>query len=223
MYFKKSRDNWRNYHAGESPRLSMWVNQDRFLVRQYIAERERLIALREELQNLGPIPDDAANILRFTVAFMNSISKFQDGGILACQPRCKEGYADVFNNIIKHCGHQPKKNTWNQSNLGEEVTLDNVFFGAFFGLPVKPARYWISCPKSKTVSLAIKNPLIAQHPEAPLDVFKDVGLLQCMKKAPPKKEIWVTDAIVFHGKYNVSRFIKTNLEITFEALAGLLE
>lgn len=227
---QRNNNGWKkrtNHKPVKKERLSKLVRQNQIL-KYGDAEKKRLFQLQKDLLDLGPLPKDAVELIRFNVKFLNIISFFQDDGIIEYQPDDKESAVSLLNEILEKCGRQPDKTRWNQSEFGQPVTLDNVIYGSVFGLPIKPARYWISCSRRKTIIIDYHNPLLVKKSVNHLDVLNNSKLLEQMKKNLPaddviySKEIWITDAIVFHGDYSIERFTRNNLLLTLEALEELL-
>lgn len=186
-------------------------------------ELKRLKKLQRDLLNLGNVPDTSTGIIKFGVKFMNLMSFFQDEGLLQYQPVEKDELVAVFNTLIDYCGRQPGQASWNQSSFGEHVTLDNVYFGGVWGLPIKPARYWLSCSRKYQVLLTYHSAALASPPK--VHIPKDYESLQKIAKSKDvvkSETLWATDALVLRGPHSVERFVKKNYDLTIAVLEKIL-
>ena len=158
-YKRRTKNKWskgkREYQRSQ---LKALIRQDQIALHAP-EETARIKQLLNDLTKLGEFPKDSKSIIQFTVRFFNIISFFQDDGLIQYQPNSVADLVEVANKVITVCGRQPTKTSWNQSNRGEKVTLDNVMLGAVWGLPIKPARFWISCSKKNTIILDYHSPV----------------------------------------------------------------
>lgn len=169
-------------------------------------ERKRLEVLKKDLLALGTIPKDPAGIIRFNVKFLDVLSKFQDQGYINYQPIAKKDEMETLNLLILKSGRQePNSKRWNHSKKGEKVTIHNVFYGDIFGLPFKPASYWLAQPKSYKVTIDF-------HTALAIDKNSDTSIVST-------KTQWVTEAIV---KAGVERFNINNYNVALTAINSLL-
>lgn len=148
------------------------------------------------------------NIL-YCINIFSIASKAQDelGGALKIAPGAKKEIVDAFNNDLIFGGrhnederrddeYHGKVPYWNTTQKGEEITIDNIFFGPEIGLPRKPASYWLKLSKKKKVYMTI------------LTKYENVGVLQ------KETEAWATEAIVKTGLHHFVR--KAYDSFTFE-------
>lgn len=169
------------------------------------SETRRLACLQKDLLKLGDFPyGDPKKIILYNVNFFDIISRFQDDGYLKYQPRDKESIAKLFNLVIRQSGRQKDGMKWNMTKKGEKVTTQNVFYGGVFGLPLKPALYWLSLPKSKKI-------VIDFHSAIAIDI----------KNSPvvDTKEMWQTEALV---NSEIVRFTSNNSKVILDCLDKLL-
>ena len=193
-------------------------------------ERARIRTLLNDLTKLGKFPSDSKAIIQFTVKFFNIVSFFQDDGLIQYQPDSVAEFVDVANKVITVCGRRDDKKSWNQSEHGQKVTLDNVMLGAVWGLPIKPARFWVSCSKKLTIILDYHSPVFAQAPMVKHSQMTATEAIQQMKserQQPPRdvyrsETVWVTDAVVLHSSYGLLKIMKPNYEVLMEALQHIL-
>ncbi len=168
-------------------------------------ETKRLLALQKSLRKLGTFPEtDSKKIILFHINFLDIVSSFQDDGYLKYQPQKKRKIAELFNFAIQRSGRQNASPKWNVTKKGEKVTKRNVVYGGVFGLPIKPAIYWLSLPKNKTVTLDYHH------------------LLEVDKKNSPiikTEKVWQTDAIVNAG---IRQFTENNLKVILNCIDRLL-
>lgn len=171
----------------------------------YPKERKRIIKLQKELKKLGDFPSgDPKKIITYTVGFLDLVSRFQDEGYLQYQPQEKAETQNTFNLVIKNSGRQDSPSKWNYTKKGETVTTQNVLFGGVLGLPIKPASYWISRPKSKKITIDYRSKLALNSKKSPI---------------VKTKTIWETQAIVEAG---VERFSQNNSEVLMRCIKSLL-
>lgn len=228
-YKRRTKNKWskgkREYQRSQ---LKALIRQDQIALHAP-EETARIKQLLNDLTKLGEFPKDSKSIIQFTVRFFNIISFFQDDGLIQYQPDSVADLVEVANKVITVCGRQPTKTSWNQSNRGEKVTLDNVMLGAVWGLPIKPARFWISCSKKITIILDYHSPVFAQLPQVNRSTMTpEEAIVQMKADQQPAKDVyrsekvWVTDAVVLHSSYSLSKIIGTNCEILIEALQNIL-
>lgn len=228
-YKRRTNSKWsKGKREFQRSRIKALIRQDQIAIHAP-EERVRIKQLLNDLTKLGTFPSDSKNIIQFTVKFFNIVSFFQDEGLIQYQPDSVSNYVDIANKVITVSGRQPTKTTWNQSNYGEKVTLDNVKLGAVWGLPIKPARFWISCSKKNTIILDYHSPVFAQpQPVKRSPMPLEDAIAKIKEEQKPAKDVyrsekvWVTDAVVLHSSYSLSRVIGTNYEILVEALKNIL-
>lgn len=171
---------------------------------------------REDLRTLGKPPSVHAtkeNIL-YCVAIFDIISKCQDSleGGIRIAPKKLEQLVTEFNNDLFYAGrHTPfdrKKDSiygdlpyWNTTEVGEQITVENIQFGPELGFPRKPASYWLSLSKKKKTTVTA------------VQEFKK----GCIKKSQP---MWVTEALV---KTEIHKFIQAAYKIFTAELEEILE
>lgn len=169
------------------------------------AEMRRLALLRKALLKLGDFPcGNPKKIILYNIHFFDIISQFQDEGYLIYQPHEKEYVTKLFNLAIRRSGRQNEGMKWNMTKKGEKVTTQNVLYGGIFGLPIKPAIYWLNLPKSKKITLDL-------HSSLALNV-KSSHVVGTMK-------IWETELLVNSG---IEKFTINNLKVILDCLDQLL-
>ena len=128
-YKRRTKNKWskgkREYQRSQ---LKALIRQDQIALHAP-EETARIKQLLNDLTKLGEFPKDSKSIIQFTVRFFNIISFFQDDGLIQYQPNSVADLVEVANKVITVCGRQPTKTSWNQSNRGEKVTLDNAMLG----------------------------------------------------------------------------------------------
>ena len=190
-------------------------------------EFKRLKNLFNDLVKLGNFPaNDARGVIRYSVKFFDIISFFQDDGYVQYLPDDLAEYVDTINEVIKNCGRFPGQPRWNPTNTGEKVTIDNMILGGVFSLPIKPARYWLNCSKSYTLTIDYHCPAI---PKSKLPTKMTLAQLSALIKddkpvsadVVKSKKVWATDALVFYGPYCLARVVATNGAAIIDALRKL--
>ena len=179
-------------------------------------EFKRLKNLFNDLVKLGNFPaNDARGVIRYSVKFFDIISFFQDDGYVQYLPDDLAEYVDTINEVIKNCGRFPGQPRWNPTNTGEKVTIDNMILGGVFSLPIKPARYWLNCSKSYTLTIDYHCPAIPKT-KLPTKITL-THLSEIIKEDKPlsadvvkSQKVWATDALVFYGPFCLSRVVATN-------------
>lgn len=171
----------------------------------YPAEMKRLTRLKKALLKLGDLPkNDSKKIILYNVNFFDIISRFQDEGYLYYQPSKKKSISDRFNLYIRETGRQEAPQKWNLTKKGEKVTTQNVIYGGVFGLPMKPASYWLYLPKSQKIILDFRTALAVD--------FQNSHVMKTEK-------MWITDALI---KATVLPFTKKNLKDILKLIEDLL-
>lgn len=190
-------------------------------------EFKRLKNLFNDLVKLGNFPaNDARGVIRYSVKFFDIISFFQDNGYVQYLPDEMAEYTDSINTVIKNCGRFPGQPRWNPTNTGEKVTIDNMILGGIFSLPIKPARYWLNCSKSYTLTIDYHCPAI---PKSKLPTKMTLAQLSALIKddkpvsadVVKSEKVWATDALVFYGPYCLARVVATNGAAIIDALRKL--
>ena len=190
-------------------------------------EFKRLKNLFNDLVKLGNFPaNDARGVIRYSVKFFDIISFFQDNGYVQYLPDDLAEYVDTINEVIKNCGRFPGQPRWNPTNTGEKVTIDNMILGDIFSLPIKPARYWLNCSKSYTLTIDYHCPAI---PKSKLPTKMTLAQLSALIKddkpvsadVVKSEKVWATDALVFYGPYCLARVVATNGAAIIDALRKL--
>ncbi len=190
-------------------------------------EFKRLKNLFNDLVKLGNFPaNDARGVIRYSVKFFDIISFFQDNGYVQYLPDDLAEYVDTINEVIKNCGRFPGQPRWNPTNTGEKVTIDNMILGGIFSLPIKPARYWLNCSKSYTLTIDYHCPAI---PKSKLPTKMTLAQLSALIKddkpvsadVVKSEKVWATDALVFYGPYCLARVVATNGAAIIDALRKL--
>lgn len=190
-------------------------------------EFKRLKNLFNDLVKLGNFPaNDARGVIRYSVKFFDIISSFQDAGYVQYLPDEMAEYTDSINTVIKNCGRFPGQPRWNPTNTGEKVTIDNMILGGVFSLPIKPARYWLNCSKSYTLTIDYHCPAI---PKSKLPTKMTLAQLSALIKddkpvsadVVKSEKVWATDALVFYGPYCLARVVATNGAAIIDALRKL--
>ena len=190
-------------------------------------EFKRLKNLFNDLVKLGNFPaNDARGVIRYSVKFFDIISFFQDDGYVQYLPDDLAEYVDTINEVIKNCGRFPGQPRWNPTNTGEKVTIDHMILGGVFSLPIKPARYWLNCSKSYTLTIDYHCPAI---PKSKLPTKMTLAQLSALIKddkpvsadVVKSKKVWATDALVFYGPYCLARVVATNGAAIIDALRKL--
>lgn len=187
-------------------------------------EFKRLKKLFNDLVKLGNFPaNDARGVIRYSVKFFDIISSFQDDGYVQYLPDNMAEYADSINTVIENCGRFPGQPRWNPTSFGEKVTIDNLVLGGVFNLPIKPARYWLNCSKSYTLTIDYHCPAI---PKSKLPTKMTLAQLSTLIKddkpvsadVVKSKKMWATEALVFYGPFCLSRVVATNGAALLEVL-----
>lgn len=190
-------------------------------------EFKRLKNLFNDLVKLGNFPaNDARGVIRYSVKFFDILSFFQDDGYVQYLPDDLAEYVDTINEVIKNCGRFPGQPRWNPTNTGEKVTIDNMILGGIFSLPIKPARYWLNCSKSYTLTIDYHCPAI---PKSKLPTKMTLAQLSALIKddkpvsadVVKSEKVWATDALVFYGPYCLARVVATNGAAIIDALRKL--
>ena len=190
-------------------------------------EFKRLKNLFNDLVKLGNFPaNDARGVIRYSVKFFDILSFFQDDGYVQYLPDDLAEYVDTINEVIKNCGRFPGQPRWNPTNTGEKVTIDNMILGGVFSLPIKPARYWLNCSKSYTLTIDYHCPAI---PKSKLPTKMTLAQLSALIKddkpvsadVVKSKKVWATDALVFYGPDCLARVVATNGAAIIDALRKL--
>lgn len=190
-------------------------------------EFKRLKNLFNDLVKLGNFTaNDARGVIRYSVKFFDIISFFQDNGYVQYLPDDLAEYVDTINEVIKNCGRFPGQPRWNPTNTGEKVTIDNMILGGIFSLPIKPARYWLNCSKSYTLTIDYHCPAI---PKSKLPTKMTLAQLSALIKddkpvsadVVKSEKVWATDALVFYGPYCLARVVATNGAAIIDALRKL--
>lgn len=190
-------------------------------------EFKRLKNLFNDLVKLGNFPaNDARGVIRYSVKFFDILSFFQDDGYVQYLPDDLAEYVDTINEVIKNCGRFSGQPRWNPTNTGEKVTIDNMILGGVFSLPIKPARYWLNCSKSYTLTIDYHCPAI---PKSKLPTKMTLAQLSALIKddkpvsadVVKSKKVWATDALVFYGPYCLARVVATNGAAIIDALRKL--
>lgn len=190
-------------------------------------EFKRLKNLFNDLVKLGNFPaNDARGVIRYSVKFFDILSFFQDDGYVQYLPNDLAEYVDTINEVIKNCGRFPGQPRWNPTNTGEKVTIDNMILGGIFSLPIKPARYWLNCSKSYTLTIDYHCPAI---PKSKLPTKMTLAQLSALIKddkpvsadVVKSEKVWATDALVFYGPYCLARVVATNGAAIIDALRKL--
>ena len=190
-------------------------------------EFKRLKNLFNDLVKLGNFPaNDARGVIRYSVKFFDILSFFQDDGYVQYLPDDLAEYVDTINEVIKNCGRFPGQPRWNPTNTGKKVTIDNMILGGVFSLPIKPARYWLNCSKSYTLTIDYHCPAI---PKSKLPTKMTLAQLSALIKddkpvsadVVKSKKVWATDALVFYGPYCLARVVATNGAAIIDALRKL--
>ena len=190
-------------------------------------EFKRLKNLFNDLVKLGNFPaNDARGVIRYSVKFFDILSFFQDDGYVQYLPDDLAEYVDTINEVIKNCGRFPGQPRWNPTNTGEKVTIDNMILGGIFSLPIKPARYWLNCSKSYTLTIDYHCPAI---PKSKLPTKMTLAQLSALIKddkpvsadVVKSEKVWTTDALVFYGPYCLARVVATNGAAIIDALRKL--
>ena len=207
-------------------RISNIVRQ-RNIILNSPAELKRLKKLFNDLSKLGNFPaNDAKGVIRYSVKFFDIISSFQDAGYVQYLPDEMAEYTASINTVIKNCGRFPGQPRWNPTNTGEKVTIDNMILGGVFSLPIKPARYWLNCSKSYTLTIDYHCPAI---PKSKLPTKMTLAQLSALIKddkpvsadVVKSEKVWATDALVFYGPYCLSRVVATNGAAIIDALRNI--
>ena len=187
-------------------------------------ELKRLKKLFNDLIKLGNFPaNDAKGVIRYSVKFFDIISSFQDAGYVKYLPDDLAEYVDTINEVIENCGRFPGQPRWNPTSVGEKVTIDNMILGGVFNLPIKPARYWLNCSKSYTLTIDYHCPAI---PKSKLPTKMTLAQLSALIKddkpvssdVVKSEKVWATDALVFYGPYCLTRVVSTNGAAIIDAL-----
>lgn len=190
-------------------------------------EFKRLKNLFNDLVKLGNFPaNDARGVIRYSVKFFDIISFFQDNGYVQYLPDDLAEYVNTINEVIENCGRFPGQPRWNPTNTGEKVTIDNMILGGVFSLPIKPARYWLNCSKSYTLTIDYHCPAI---PKSKLPTKMTLAQLSALIKddkpvsadVVKSEKVWATDALVFYGPYCLARVVATNGAAIIDALRKL--
>lgn len=190
-------------------------------------EFKRLKNLFNDLVKLGNFPaNDARGVIRYSVKFFDILSFFQDDGYVQYLPDDLAEYVDTINEVIKNCGRFPGQPRWNPTNTGEKVTIDNMILGGIFSLPIKPARYWLNCSKSYTLTIDYHCPAI---PKSKLPTKMTLAQLSALIKddkpvsadVVKSEKVWAADALVFYGPYCLARVVATNGAAIIDALRKL--
>lgn len=190
-------------------------------------EFKRLKNLFNDLVKLGNFPaNDARGVIRYSVKFFDILSFFQDDGYVQYLPDDLAEYVDTINEVIKNCRRFPGQPRWNPTNTGEKVTIDNMILGGIFSLPIKPARYWLNCSKSYTLTIDYHCPAI---PKSKLPTKMTLAQLSALIKddkpvsadVVKSEKVWATDALVFYGPYCLARVVATNGAAIINALRKL--
>lgn len=202
-YAMDSQKKWHRYPKENQQRKSQyseWVRQQ-----NYPAEIARIIKLEKELKKLGDFPSgNIKKIILYNVNFLNIVSQFQDNGYLKYQPKEMNEVQKLFNVTVKMSGRQDSPNKWNYTKKGEKVTTLNVFYGGVFGLPIKPASYWLSLPRTQKIGLDYHSRVAANLSNSPVI---------------DQKTIWQTQAIVEAG---VEKFTENNSQVLIRYANKLL-
>lgn len=190
-------------------------------------EFKRLKNLFNDLVKLGNFPaNDARGVIRYSVKFFDIISFFQDNGYVQYLPDDLAEYVNTINEVIENCGRFPGQPRWNPTNTGEKVTIDNMILGGVFSLPIKPARYWLNCSKSYTLTIDYHCPAI---PKSKLPTKMTLAQLSALIKddkpvsadVVKSEKVWATDALVFYGPYCLARVVAINGAAIIDALRKL--
>lgn len=202
-YSLDSQNNWHRYPKEKQQRKSQyseWVRQQ-----NYPAEIARIIKLEKELKKLGDFPSgNIKKIILYNVNFLNIVSQFQDNGYLKYQPKEMDEIQKLFNVTVEINGRQDSPNKCNYTKKGEKVTIHNVVYGGVFGLPLKPASYWLSLSKSKKI-------VLDYHSRVATSLSKSPVIAQ--------KTLWQTQAILEAG---VERFTENNSKVLIRCVQKLL-
>lgn len=202
-YSMDSQKKWHRYPKDEPKRKSQyseWVRQQ-----NYPAEIARIIRLEKELRKLGDFPSgNIKKIILYNVNFLNIVSQFQDNGYLKYQPKEMVEIQKLFNVTVEMSGRQDSPNKWNYTKKGEKVTTLNVFYGGVFGLPIKPASYWLGLPRTQKIGLDYHSRVAANLSESPVIA---------------KKTLWQTQAIMEAG---VKKFTENNSKVLIRCVKKLL-
>lgn len=151
--------------------------------------------MKGELEDLGEIPADSVEVIRYVIKFMDIVSRYQDSfenGRINFELPSKKEVIEKFNYNVyiagRHLPSDKKKvvgigevHFWNQSFYKEPVSENNVFFGQDLSLMEMPASYWINLPKTKKNKICLR-----------------IIIKGCFGKSTSK--LWATDAIVKFGK-----------------------
>ena len=191
------------------------------------AELKRMKKLFNDLIKLGNFPaNDARGVIRYSVNFFDIISSFQDTGYVKYLPDDLAEYVNTINEVIENCGRFPGQPRWNPTSVGEKVTIDNMILGGVFNLSIKPARYWLNCAKSNTLTIDSHCPAI---PKSKLPTKITLAQLSAMINGDKpisadvikSEKVWATDAIVFYGPYCLAQVVATNGAAIIDALRKL--
>lgn len=203
-YSMDSQNTWHRYPKEKQQRKSQyseWVRQQ-----NYPKEIARVIRLEKELQKLGDFPSgNIKKIILYNVSFLNIVSQFQDNGYLKHQPKAMDDTQQLFNTTIKMSGRQDDPYKWNYTKKGEKVTTLNVFYGGVFGLPIKPASYWLSLPRTQKIGIDYHSKVAANLSNSPVIA---------------QKTLWQTQAIVEAG---VEKFTENNSQVLMRCVNKLLK
>ena len=101
-----------------------------------------------------------------------------------------------------------------------------MILGGVFSLPIKPARYWLNCSKSYTLTIDYHCPAI---PKSKLPTKMTLAQLSALIKddkpvsadVVKSEKVWATDALVFYGPYCLSRVVATNGAAIIDALRNI--
>lgn len=173
-----------------------------------------LYAMEQELKDMGEVPYQPVDIMKYCVKIFDIASRYQDAlnGELKICPEEKKELLITFNNNLYFSGRHEVDDLrpdseygplpyWNTTEPGEPITMENICFGPELGLPRRPASYWVSLSKKKKVGLTQITTYSKGY------VNKRVS-------------VWVTDALVRIG---IKKFCKTAHENLLQNLADLLE
>ncbi len=135
-------------------------------------EKKRLESLKENLRDLGKIPQEERAVFEYAVKFFNVVSAFQDAGAIDNAPQKFRSEMAELNAHVKNAGRC--QYGINRTVIGERVNLYNTFWGGVYGLYTQTSAEWLKGGYAGRVVKLQVRPFLESHVQRLLDLCEQL-------------------------------------------------